>query len=384
MLFARKEDCMHRTGGGSSAWDLFLRCFFTAALTLGLALGLTAGAGAADPEALIRRGIELRRYGKDAEALQLFEQAQKLRGSPKALAQIGLAEQALGEWGAADRHLREAIQSAEDPWITKNRSTMEDALKAIRGHVGQLEVRGAPVGAEVRIDGRPIGVLPLPGPVSVTAGGLAIEVRAVGYFPIARASTVSVGALTRETFDLQSLSSPLAREPGSAKSPRLGLEDTGDSAGGLPSRSSPPSAELSEVAGDSALQSPAGPPDPPKASGDGSLRSIVAVSAAGLALVSATFGVIEHISWQNKASSFENTTGCDPTLPRRGAAGCQSLYEDGNQAKALTFVGYGLAVGLATTALIVYLTTPAPGPDASRLACAVNIVAAGGACSMRF
>ena len=385
MLLARKGECTLRIGGGRCVWRCFLRPRIAAVLglilCLGLGLGWTAGAVAADAEALIRRGIELRRDGKDAEALQLFQQAQKLQGGPKALAQSGFAEQALGKWGAADRHLRESLQSAQDPWIKRNRSTIDDALNAIRGHVGQLEVRGSPAGAEVRIDGEPIGVLPLPAPVSVTAGGLAIEVRAVGHFPIVRASTVSVGALTRETFDLQSQPSNLAQERGSTPTPTPTAgsvpDDRGNSTGGLASGSNAQSAELSDSAADSSSRSP-------KSSGDSSLRPIVAISAAGLALVSATFGVVEHINWQNKASSFENTTGCDPNLQSRGAAGCQALYEDGKRAKALAFVGYGLAAGLATTALIVYLTTPTRGPDTTRVACAVSIVTTGVGCSMRF
>jgi tetratricopeptide (TPR) repeat protein len=382
MLLARKGEFTLRIGGARRVWRCFLRPRIAAlvlCLILCPGLGSTAGAVAADAEALIRRGIELRRDGKDAEALQLFQQAQRLQGGPKALAQMGLAEQALGKWGAADRHLRESLQSAQDAWIKRNRNSIEDALKAIRGHVGQLDVRGSPPGAEVRIDGEPIGVLPFPAPVSVTAGGLAIEVRAVGHFPIVRASTVSVGALTRETFDLQSLPSNPAQEPASTPTPAAGSvpDDRGDPTGALASGSNAQPAELAEAAADS-------PPRSPRSSGDGSLRSIVAVSAAGLALVSATFGVVEHINWQNKASSFENTPGCDPNLEKRGAAGCQALYEDGKRAKALAFVGYGLAAGLATTALIVYLTTPTRGPDTTRVACAVNIVTAGVGCSMRF
>ncbi|MBC8132597.1 MAG: hypothetical protein H7X95_06420, partial [Deltaproteobacteria bacterium] len=104
-------------------------------------------AAAADPEALIRQGIEYRRADRNMEALKVFQQAYDLQKSPRALAQIGTAEQALGRWGAADRHLRHAIGSVDDPWIRKHRAALNDALKVIGEHVGRLDVTGTPAGA---------------------------------------------------------------------------------------------------------------------------------------------------------------------------------------------------------------------------------------------
>src|SRR5689334_14201627 len=58
---------------------------------------------------LLKRGVELRKAGKDDEALEAFRAAYTSRPSPRAQAQIGLAEQALGRWGDAERDLSEAL-----------------------------------------------------------------------------------------------------------------------------------------------------------------------------------------------------------------------------------------------------------------------------------
>src|SRR4051812_16131890 len=91
------------------------------AAALGLASLLASGptvAQVADPaEAAIRRGVDLRRQGQDDQALQEFKKAYELSPSPRAIAQIGLAEQALGRWVDAETHLEAALGSKTDAWI---------------------------------------------------------------------------------------------------------------------------------------------------------------------------------------------------------------------------------------------------------------------------
>jgi hypothetical protein len=103
-------------------------------LCLGLSIAsFSRGAAAADTEDLLRRGIELRRSGKDPEALVVFQQAYEQSKAPKAMVQIGFAEQALGKWGAADRHLRAAVQSSDDAWIGKHRKAISTSTMSTNG-----------------------------------------------------------------------------------------------------------------------------------------------------------------------------------------------------------------------------------------------------------
>src|SRR5437868_5098645 len=99
-----------------------------ALLSAWLALVLAGSAGAAradDADALIKQGVELRRARRDREALERFRRAYDLAPTPRALAQMGLAEQALSRWVDAESHLGRALEIAEDAWIAKYRTTLE-------------------------------------------------------------------------------------------------------------------------------------------------------------------------------------------------------------------------------------------------------------------
>ena len=346
------------------ALGLFLGCVL-------LLVSSAPGASAADAEDLIRRGVELRRKERDADALTLFQQAYELSRAAKALAQIGLAEQALGKWGVADRHLRAALQASDDAWVVKHRKAIEDALQAISAHVGRLEVRGSPAGAEVRVDGELVGKLPLTAPFAVTAGGVAIDVRAEGYVPILRASSVPTGMLIRETFDLQPTSSPIAtpvappvtsaQPPATARVPDDRLQALGEA------RSAPVAA------------------NPVAAPEEHSMRPTVALVLTALAAGATGIGVLEHVTWQNKTSEFNRTTGCDPNATIHGSSRCDHLWADAVNARLGAFIGYGGGAGLLTTAAIVYFTAPSgPTTGTRQVACSVNPVQMGANCSVRF
>lgn len=101
-----------------------------------LVVSTIAGHARADEaDEAYKLGVEDRRAHKDAEALEQFQLAQRLRPSPRSLAQIGLAEHALGRWQDAARDLQSALQVKDDPWIEKNRAVLEEALKKVRTHL---------------------------------------------------------------------------------------------------------------------------------------------------------------------------------------------------------------------------------------------------------
>lgn len=86
-------------------------------------------------EELIAAGVAARRDGNDDAALALFTQAWEQGHTPRARAQIGLAEQALGRFADADTHLVEALASAEDEWIIAQRAALEEALVGVRARL---------------------------------------------------------------------------------------------------------------------------------------------------------------------------------------------------------------------------------------------------------
>lgn len=164
-----------------------------------LVVGVARADASSDAEALISRGLELREKGKDDEALGLFRQAQQKAPSPRARAQVALAEQALGMWVPAETDLRAAMANESDPWISKNRAALDGALGVIRKHIASLEVRGAEK-ADVYIDGQRLGSGA--GPYRVEAGRRTLEVRAPGYQPTSRAVELPAGGIARESVQL--------------------------------------------------------------------------------------------------------------------------------------------------------------------------------------
>ncbi|HET6145933.1 MAG TPA: tetratricopeptide repeat protein [Polyangia bacterium] len=194
-------------------------------------------ASAEDADTLIRKGVELRRQGKEQEALETFQRAVQIKRAPRALAQVALAEQAMGTWVTAERDLKEALAGeATDAWIAKNRRQLEDALRVIQGHLGSLEVVGEPVGAEVLADGEPIGLLPLARPLRLPIGEITLTVRKEGYDKITRVASIARGALVRESVTLHRAPvAPVAIRR--APPPRVdGPESTTPAGGGRPVR----------------------------------------------------------------------------------------------------------------------------------------------------
>lgn len=173
-------------------------------------LVVTLGASAAraqDADALIEQGVELRTAGQDEAALRVFRQAWETQRSPRALAQVALAEQALGRWVEAEAHLAAALAERDHRWIRRNRRALEDSLGEIRGHVGRLEIQGTPPGAEVLIGATVVGRLPAT--LRVATGPVTFTVRAEAHASVTRTVEVARAPL-RETVALASLDAPTA------------------------------------------------------------------------------------------------------------------------------------------------------------------------------
>jgi tetratricopeptide (TPR) repeat protein len=169
---------------------------------LSTVVGFVARAGAQSPDELLAAGLELREQGRDEEALDLFQRAYDVDPTPRARAQVALAEQALGRWLDAEQHLSEALGHERDPWIRGRRRVLEAALAEIRSHIGELDVDVDVTGAELRVGGRAVGELPLDAPLRLPMGTVEIEVVASGYREAHRTVEIRAGELSRESIAL--------------------------------------------------------------------------------------------------------------------------------------------------------------------------------------
>jgi len=171
----------------------------------GLTLVLLRGAAQAAPDAgdedeLIRDALQNRKRGNDHMAEVELQRAYDIAHSPRAAAQLGFAEQALGMWPQAEAHVGEALRGTDDRWIRKNRATLEESLATIRAHVGRVEIVGGTAGAQVTVNGQPVGLLPLASAVAVAAGPVEIAVRTPGGPLAVKTVNVAVGEYARVPF----------------------------------------------------------------------------------------------------------------------------------------------------------------------------------------
>ncbi|MFO0638702.1 MAG: PEGA domain-containing protein [Polyangiaceae bacterium] len=317
-------------------------------LGLVVALSSSAWAGTNDEaDALIAQGVALREQGKDDQALEVFRRAEAKSKTPRATAQVALAEQALGMWVLAETHLTAALEAKDDPWIQKNRGPLEGALATIQKHVGSLDVRSNVGNAEVYVDGSLAGTLPRPTPLRVEVGPRQVEVRAPGHHPVSRTVSVSVDGMSRETFTL----APLPEEPKVVVVAPRGRDP-------VPTR---PAAEPSNV---------------PRTVG-----WVLVGTGVGLA----AFGGVGMLVAEIQTGRYNDRKDCPganvPTQPGE----CQSILDTRSTWRTVgvgAFVGAGVLT-LAGAAFVLLSPSAKPGGGAE-IACAPSLGSPGLACTGRF
>jgi hypothetical protein len=186
-----------------------------AVLSASLALSVPAHAQS-EVEAHLQRGVALRREGRDVEAVVEFESAHRIAPSPRTAGQLGLALQASGDWVRGYEMLREATGARGDGWVERNRAALETALHVAEEHVGTVDVRGNIEGAQVLLDDRVQGELPLARPITVLIGAHRLTVRRAGFATVERSVQVRPGELSRESIVLEPSQGALGPSPGDA------------------------------------------------------------------------------------------------------------------------------------------------------------------------
>jgi hypothetical protein len=328
-------------------------------LELALPRPAVSQSDAAEIEALIRQGVELRKQGKDERALPLFQKAYDRSRTPRTEGQLGLAEMAVGYWLEAEQHLSSSLDAPDHPWVAKNRASLERALGEVRTHLAELTVDGSPAGASVTIDGRRVGVLPLLQPALVRSGKVVVEVAAAGHQSATETVVVAGRERRRVTVRLEKLASDVA--PVAAPQP-----------------APPPSPVL------------ASPPQPvqPNDSARGTYRPLGL--ALGIAAAAALgFGAVETIIWQKKRIEFNNhkaappdnpdvrdmtmwVNDCDTDLRDQGSPACHALYDGAKRATRLSLIGYGSGLALGVGSLIAFLMKPDVSSAQTRLSCSTS------------
>ena len=340
--------------------------------------GVFAGTASASPsdeaEAFIRKGVEQRRRGNHAEALALFERASAVSPSARALAQRGLAESSLRRWVEAERHLGEALDRHDSPWIEakENRGVLEQALASVRTHVGGVRLQGTE-GAEVKVNEQSVGRLPVSRVVRVQEGLARVTAVAPGRKSVEREVVVRGGDEVVVRLDIEA-------ETVAAPPPPAQVEPIASEARAAPA---PTTLAAVEPAPGSSAQPPMLTAEP--SSNDGSsFRRRLGWGTAVVGVAALAGGIVETIVWQVKRGEFNDPTmGCfedDP--PTRGADGCSTLHNSAERARLFAMIGYGAAAILGGTSALLLLSAPAA--DTPRVSCAPDLVSPGVRCRLAF
>jgi len=295
--------------GMRKEWAL-LTAFLVVSCPQGAVAQEPPGAGGDDAiaEALSAKGVALRKAGQDAEALALFERAFELRPSPRGVAQIALAHQALAHWREAEQGLLDALHDSNDLWIARNRAYLEESLATVQAHLAWLDIESNVAGAEVWIGGEPSGRLPLDTPMRIVAGEVPLEVRVPGYTPVARMLRVDGGT----HFHTEFLFAAQALTP-------------------------PPSRAMAEV-------------PPARSERRQTVGWGVLAAAGGLALV----GVAGAITREWEAHIYKDDGKCGPLPGQPRSVRCGAQRDTGDAAQTIAvaaFVGSGIAVAVSGVVL---------------------------------
>jgi hypothetical protein len=294
-----------------------------------------AAVASARAEALLEQGVELRRLGKDQEALTVLEEAVALQPrSARARVHLAAAHQVLGHWLEADALLRELLGEPEDPYVQRHLETLERAAEFAAQHLGGLIVDGAPEGAAVLVNGRPLGSLPLAAEARLPIGSYQLEVSRTGYYPVRRPISIAPGALLREAVEL----TPLLPSPNTDAGTALRVERSAGSPRWL-------SWTLSGLA-----------------------AGAVVTSAVALGV-------------RNQHATRWNSSACLEGGRRRGEV-CPDELDAGRDAERVAFVSGAGAVLLAAGAVVSWVLDEPTASDGGLASCRLGPV--GGVCSGSF
>ena len=324
---------------------MWLRGFVVSWILLGIvAESAPARADAAEVEALIAKGNELRRAGTPGPALPYFQKAYELARTPRTTGQLGLAELAAGYPVEAAEHLTAALQSPNDPSIVKYRQILADALTMARSQTGELTVHGNPSGAEVIVNGHVVGVLPLPLPIKLAARNTEIVVRAPGHSEDRQIIPIAGGQRHELVVNLPSIEKPAQPAPAVVVA-------------------APPLASPAATPATTLVQEhPAAPATPP--SGARSAAWIV----GGGAVVAVGAGVVLQLAARTNSTRFNNSCASMP-MPL-ATQDCNDTYDAWQFDKTASVVGYIAGGALAVTSAILFWTSRAPSSEHAHFQCA--------------
>jgi PEGA domain len=321
-----------------------------ALLAFGLALASTAQAEAPPADASGSDGERANELFRNAklefasgnlhEAHRLYSSAWELRKSPDIAANLAQTELELGRMSAAAQHFSYALRNLLPSSTEQQRAALEQGLATARAQVCALRLTITPSGAEVFIDGAPVGTAPINDPIFVEPGERAILAKRDGFVTAEARPLAQKGA--EQTVEL-------VLAEGAAAAPAPPAEPVSEDAP-MPSRADPPSLVPAYIATGVAL----------------------AGLGVGVAFVIVANGSADDVAKTRRDLGAENSCGSGTPFVEQ----CETLKDDvAARDTATTIAVAGFAVGALSGGLATYLFLNASSSSASRATTLVPSVA---------
>lgn len=162
-----------------------------------------------DAEVHFDRGVELSKKGDHEGALVEFRAAYEAEPHFKVRYNIGVSLYRLNRYLEAKEELEAyLLEGGED--IPEARETEVKAiLFEITSYIGSLVVVCDMEGAQVLVDGQPVGLSPLPGPIPIDVGEHDVQIEKEGFEPVATTVSVPGGTVTHVELALGSGGTPV-------------------------------------------------------------------------------------------------------------------------------------------------------------------------------
>jgi hypothetical protein len=166
--------------------------------------------GKARAQELLNEGTTAYESGDFATALHRFNAAYALYPSPKLWLNIGQALRDLDRPGDAMDAFERFIDGVDDPppdLLAEARRSVTELVKQLN----QLAIDCSVMGAEVKVDGAPVGRTPLLRKIWLSPGRHSLRIERLGYLPFAITLHAVSGQTTRLPVRLRASAQPIAR-----------------------------------------------------------------------------------------------------------------------------------------------------------------------------
>jgi hypothetical protein len=308
--------------------------------------------------------------GRKDIAAERLREAWELFKDPWYMCDLGGVYMDMGKASEAAQSLSACLRLMKPKDQKFVRPKVERALKDARSKVGELTVEANVPDAEVFVDGKATGKLPLEDPIFLDPGSHEVEVKAPGYLSDIRMAVLKAGTtlLIRMRLD------PMRVEVAPPAPERMPKEtDPEPTPGKVEREAIPPKPAPSQVQPEMSAKGPVILPT--RNAAPGPVRPAVILGGFGLGLVGVAVGVAGFMAAgaaRDEAKELTRPLGpSGKSCEGETNNPCREVYDAMEKTVALTTVGVaGMAVSAVGGAMIIYelvRATPKEKPLSARI-----------------